>query len=67
MTAMRRSAIIGTLMVLGLARPAAAAAATAYVSNEKGNTISVIDTDKWQVVKTIKVGELPWGIAIARQ
>src|SRR5690242_6542550 len=41
MTAMRRSVIIGTLIVLGLAQPAAAA--TAYVSNEKGNTISVID------------------------
>ena len=34
-----------------------ACAFTAYVSNEKGNTVSVIDTNKWEVVKTIKVGQ----------
>jgi len=34
----------------------------AYVSNEKGNTVSVIDTDKWAVIKTIKVGQRPRGI-----
>jgi hypothetical protein len=28
-----------------------------YVSNEKSNTVSVIDTDKWVVTKTIKVGQ----------
>ncbi|MEO1161449.1 MAG: hypothetical protein AAFW74_13530, partial [Pseudomonadota bacterium] len=31
-----------------------AAAFTAYVSNEKGNSISVVDTDTKEVVKTIK-------------
>ena len=39
-----------------------ASAFMAYVSNEKSNTISVIDTDKWQVVRTIKVGQRPRGI-----
>src|SRR5919204_3752677 len=33
-----------------------AAAFTAYVSNEKSNTVTVIDTDKLAAVKTIKVG-----------
>ena len=43
-----------------------ASAFTAYVSNEKGNTVSVIDTNKWEVVKTIKVGQRPRGIAYRR-
>src|SRR4030081_732695 len=38
----------------------------AYVSNEKGNTVSVIDTDKWAVTKTIKVGQRPRGIESTR-
>ena len=38
-----------------------ARAFTAYVSNEKSNTISVIDTSRWEVVRTIKVGQrLGW-------
>ncbi len=39
-----------------------AAAFTAYVSNEKGNSISVIDTDTKEVVKTIKTGNRPRGL-----
>src|SRR5215831_9151601 len=38
----------------------------AYVSNEKGNTISVIDTAKLEVVKTIKVGQRPRGIGLTK-
>ena len=38
----------------------------AYVSNEKSNTVSVIDTDKWTVIKTIKVGQRPRGIEFTR-
>ena len=47
------------LMGLALAAVAAqpAAAFLAYVSNEKSNTVSVIDTNKWEVVRTIKVGQ----------
>src|SRR5260221_14089234 len=43
-----------------------ARAFTAYVSNEKSNTISVIDTDKFKVVKTIKVGQRPRGIGLSK-
>src|SRR4029077_20309986 len=43
-----------------------ASAFTAYVSNEKANTVSVIDTNKWEVVKTIKVGQRPRGIEFTR-
>src|SRR5215467_7068589 len=38
----------------------------AYVSNEKSNTISVIDTAERKVIGTIKVGQRPRGIAITR-
>src|SRR5947209_10030900 len=62
----------GTMLhlLLGLALSAAAAAPAdafmAYVSNEKSNTISVIDTNTWKVVRTIKVGQRPRGIAFTR-
>src|SRR5438270_11328413 len=62
----------GTMLhlLLGLALLAAAAARAdafmAYVSNEKSNTVSVIDTNKWQVIRTIKVGQRPRGIAFTK-
>ena len=43
-----------------------AGAYTAYVSNEKSNTISVIDTATWKVVETIKVGQRPRGITFTK-
>ena len=50
-------------MLLGL--PLAAYAGHAYVSNEDGRTVSVIDTDTAQVVDTIEVGKRPRGIKIS--
>src|ERR1700727_1897851 len=38
----------------------------AYVSNEKGNSISVVDTDKMETVATIKTGQRPRGITVTR-
>jgi YVTN family beta-propeller protein len=49
-----------------LAAAAPAQAYVAYVSNEKGNTVSVIDTDNWTVTDTIKVGQRPRGIEFSR-
>src|SRR5579859_4890736 len=43
-----------------------AAAYKAYVSNEKANTISVIDTATWKVTDTIKVGQRPRGIVVTK-
>ena len=37
---------------------------TAYVSNEKGNSITVIDTDKLEAIATVKVGRRPRGIEL---
>ena len=59
-----------TLLATLLAGPLALAAgpllaATAYVSNEKDNTLSVIDLAKQEVVQTLKVGMRPRGLALS--
>src|SRR6516165_7270770 len=43
-----------------------AGAYTAYVSNEKGNSVSVIDTATRKVIETIKVGQRPRGITFTK-
>ena len=48
----------------GLGSPAAAL--TVYVSNEKDNSISVIDADKMEVTATIPVGQRPRGITLSK-
>src|SRR5215469_10370695 len=53
-------------LTLSMALSAEASAYTAYVSNERSNTVSVIDTNKWEVIKTIKVGQRPRGIAYTK-
>src|SRR4051794_12041795 len=61
---MWRHVLFGTMLWLTGSLPAPAF--IAYVSNEKSNTVSVIDTDKWAVTKTIKVGQRPRGIEFTR-
>src|SRR6202011_872179 len=39
---------------------------TAYVSNEKGNSITIIDTAKMEATKTLLVGHRPRGIALSQ-
>ncbi len=34
----------------------------AYVTNRQSNSVSIIDTELWEEVKTIKVGANPFGI-----
>src|SRR5947207_15445972 len=53
-------------IVVWMAAATHALAFIAYVSNEKSNTVSVIDTDKWTVTNTIKVGQRPRGIEFTR-
>ena len=43
-----------------------AGAFTAYVSNEKSNTISIINTDELATTGTIKVGQRPRGIELTK-
>ncbi|MGB6176208.1 MAG: hypothetical protein WBF43_07705, partial [Methylocella sp.] len=54
------------LNVLAFVTASPAAAFTAYVSNEKGNSITIIDTDKMEITKTVQVGHRPRGIALSQ-
>src|SRR5262249_28356293 len=42
-----------------------ATAYTAYVSNEKGNSITIVDLDKMAVTGTVPVGARPRGITLS--
>jgi PQQ-dependent catabolism-associated beta-propeller protein len=57
----------GILMVAAAAwlTLGAAQARTVFVSNEKGNTITVVDGDSLEVVREVAVGERPRGIALS--
>ncbi len=55
----------GLVVALAAFTPTGASAYTAYVSNEKGNTVSVIDLDKMAVTATVPVGERPRGIIMS--
>ena len=59
----------GVLMVPLLAAwllTSTAAAYTVYVTNEKDNTVSIIDSTKLEVIKTVKVGQRPRGITLSK-
>ena len=55
---------VWALVFVRLAGPIAAAD-TIYVSNEKDNTITVVDGDSLTAVKTIPVGQRPRGIVLS--
>src|ERR1700737_4577421 len=48
-----------------LAAPFCAQAGRAYVTNEDGESVSVIDTDKAEVVATVNVGKRPRGMKLS--
>src|SRR5580658_9134719 len=56
---------VGIAMAASLGSAAPVRAYTAYVTNERDNTISVVDLDKMETVKTVPVGQRPRGIAIS--
>ena len=37
-----------------------------FVTNEKDNTVSIIDSAKLEVVKTVKVGQRPRGVILSK-
>src|SRR5258707_5682773 len=61
-----RIAVVGFSLVGISASADSAFAYLAYVSNEKGNSVSVIDTDKMEMIATIKTGQRPRGIEVSR-
>ncbi len=56
----------GVVLGLWLATGVPASAFTAYVSNEKGNSVSVIDTTTMAVTATWKVGRRPRGVTLSK-
>jgi YVTN family beta-propeller protein len=55
--------VLGATALLGASL--AAHAGRAYVSNEDGHSVTVIDTDKNEVVATVPVGKRPRGISVS--
>ena len=49
-----------------LLTPAAGAAYTVYVTNEKDNTVSIIDSTRLEVIRTVKVGQRPRGVILSK-
>ena len=57
--------LVGVLTALaGAGSPALAY--SAFVTNEKDNSVSVIDTNTWKVTKTFKVGQRPRGVVLSK-
>src|SRR5438445_10700681 len=65
---MGRSAISSAVLVLAacLFSATAASAYTVYITNEKDNTISIIDSATLEVIKTVKVGQRPRGVTLSK-
>ena len=63
---MRNAAALFALGLLAVMPASPALAYKVYVSNEKGNSVSVLDSDSMEVIKTIKVGQRPRGITISK-
>jgi len=67
MTTPKSAAALAALSLAGLALGADPAAAyKVFISNEKENTVSVIDSEKLEVVHTIKTGNRPRGIILSK-
>jgi YVTN family beta-propeller protein len=58
-----RWVLAGALLLIA---PLAAHAERAYVSNEDGESVSVLDTDKGEVIATVNVGKRPRGLKLSR-
>lgn len=63
---MKTPALLLTTLIASSGLATQAQAYKAYVSNEGSNTVSVIDTDGFKVIDTIKVGQRPRGIELTR-
>ncbi len=61
---MRHGWALAAFVAIGAVNCAPAYAVLAYVTNERDNTMSVIDLDQMKTIKTIDVGQRPRGITI---
>ncbi|MFM7085025.1 MAG: beta-propeller fold lactonase family protein, partial [Hyphomicrobium sp.] len=58
--------IFGLMTIVMLSYSFPAQAYKIFVSNEKENTVSVIDSEKLEVIHTIPVGNRPRGIILSK-
>jgi len=58
-----KSLLLSTALGLALVSPAIAG--KAFISNERGNTITVVDTDTWEVLTEFFAGNRPRGITVS--
>ena len=65
MKAAMKVPVLALSALLVILAPWPASAYLAYVSNEKGNSVSVLDTDTMTVVARIKTGQRPRGIDVS--
>ncbi|GLS29000.1 PQQ-dependent catabolism-associated beta-propeller protein [Mesorhizobium albiziae] len=61
----RRLCVLAGAVAMAAFLAGPASAYMVYVSNEKDNTITVVDSSTMQVVKTVNVGQRPRGITIS--
>ena len=61
---MKKQKLIFVLTVSSLFSFSIAFASTLLITHEKSNSVSIVDTDTDQIVKTVQVGETPHAIAI---
>ena len=54
------------LLFVSILYSSSADASRAYITNEKDNTLSVIDIDKRKVIKTVNIGQRPRGITMTK-
>lgn len=57
--------LLWSALAFSLAFAAPATAGTAFISNEKDNTITVLDVDTMKVIKTVPVGKRPRGMVLS--
>lgn len=60
-----RLSCLSSALALAVVAATPALAYMVYVSNEKDNTVTVVDSETMEVVKTIDVGQRPRGITIS--
>ncbi|OIQ28864.1 MAG: hypothetical protein BM562_11935 [Alphaproteobacteria bacterium MedPE-SWcel] len=65
MRALSALAVVATLTAGLAVWSAPAMAGKAFVSNERGNTITVVDTEKWEVITEFFGGNRPRGITMS--
>ena len=56
--------VVGSLLIAGALSLTPASAGTLFISNEKDNTVTVIDSETLKVVKTIPTGLRPRGMVL---